>query len=96
LGNYTFYKIVWNDKEAGYASYRFISPYWYIDWFLIDEQYRRKGCGTELLKYITQQMWNEERISIRIHPGAREDLINFLVKNNFSEDSHGNYFLHPN
>jgi|SanBayMetagenome_1026888.scaffolds.fasta_scaffold69065_2 GNAT superfamily N-acetyltransferase len=95
LGNYTFYKILWHDKEAGYASYRLRSPNWYIDWFLIYEENEGKGLGTHLLKYITQKMSNEQRISITIHPGLeRKKLISLLLKNKFQEKD-GDYFLYP-
>ena len=91
----TFYKILWNDKEAGYASYRLRSPNWYIDRFFIDEDNRRNKLGTHLLKYITQKMWSEQRISIKIHPGPnRKKLISLLLTNKFQKED-VDYVLYP-
>ena len=94
LGNYTFYKILLNDKEAGYASYRLRDPNWYIDKFLIYEDNRRHKLGTHLLKYIAQKMLSEQIIPITIHPVDIEGFVPFLLKNKFQE-KYGDYFLYP-
>ncbi|MBJ7297851.1 MAG: GNAT family N-acetyltransferase [Dolichospermum sp.] len=90
----TFYKILRNDKEAGYASYRLRDPNWYIDKFLIYEDNRRHKLGTHLLKYIAQKMLSEQIIPITIHPVDIEGFVPFLLKNKFQE-KYGDYFLYP-
>ena len=91
----TFYKILWNDKEAGYASYRLTGSNWKIDWFLIYEENRKNGLGDHLLKYITQKMSSEQRISIKIHTGPnRKELISLVLKNKFQEKD-VDYVLYP-
>ena len=91
----TFYKILRNDKEAGYASYRLTGSNWKIDWFLIYEEDRENGLGTHLLKYIIQKMWSEQRISIKIHPGPnRKKLISLLLTNKFQKED-VDYVLYP-
>ncbi|MCC5606766.1 hypothetical protein LC612_08195 [Nostoc sp. CHAB 5834] len=49
LIDYTFYKILLNSKETGFASYRLRGANWYIDCFLIDENYRKKDWVLTLL-----------------------------------------------
>ncbi|MBD2509807.1 GNAT family N-acetyltransferase [Nostoc muscorum FACHB-395] len=87
---YTYYKIYVEGEEVAVASYRLFNnqnPYWYIDEFIIFEQYRENGYGTYLLKYIIQNMWSKQRLPIHIYPTelqiSKEKFIAWLVDRGF-------------
>lgn len=72
---YTCYKMYLKDEIIGFANYRLFnnqSSYWYIDEFVISEQYRGKGYGSYLLKHILDRMWNEQNLPIHIYPTSQQ------------------------
>jgi len=88
--NLTCYSMYLNDEIIGTADYRIFnnqSPYWYIDRFIILEQFRGKGYGSCLLNYIIEKMLSEQKLPIDIYPTghliSKETFIAWLVKRCF-------------
>jgi GNAT superfamily N-acetyltransferase len=79
-----------NDQMIGRADYRIFnnqSPYWYIDEFIISEQFRGKGYGSCLLNYIIEKMLSEQKLPIDIYPTgqliSKKTFIAWLLKRGF-------------
>jgi Acetyltransferase (GNAT) family len=87
------FKMYYCASVIGIAVCRFRnspSAYWDISEFNIAEDSRKKGYGSILLKYVTAEMWREQRIPICIYPigsetMTKEDFIEWLVCKKFEK-----------
>ncbi|MBC5795061.1 GNAT family N-acetyltransferase [Sphaerospermopsis sp. LEGE 00249] len=90
---YFCYEIYYQNLDIGESIYKIKQDpeiHWYIGTFVIDEQYRQKGYGSYLLKYLCNIMWSENSLPIIIYPAPvnckKEDFIDWLTKRGFVEN----------
>jgi GNAT superfamily N-acetyltransferase len=81
------------------------SQFWKLEKICIyEEKDRGKGYGSGLLNYVREQLWEKQKLPIRVHagvsPGAiksgrtAEDTKRFYRKNGFQDEGDGKHLFY--
>jgi hypothetical protein len=103
-----FHFIIHNDKgkELGnaFASLSNNSQFWKLEGICIpEEKDRGKGSGSDLLNYVREQLWEKQKLPIRVHAGVSPDAVvsertaedtkRFYRKNGFQDEGDGKHLV---
>jgi GNAT superfamily N-acetyltransferase len=81
------------------------SKFWKLEEICIpQEKYRGKGFGSDLLNYVRKQLWENQKLPIRVHAGVSPDAVlskktpedtkRFYRKNGFQDERDGKHLVH--
>lgn len=78
---------LFNNKQIGICNFMFQNNVCYINNIEINQNYRNKKFGTGLLKKVEEYAKNNniKHIQVNIRQKPLDDLIDFYIKNNYSQ-----------